>query len=118
MFDIGWSELLIFIVVTLLVIDREQLPTFLRTVGRYAGAVRRQADEFRSYFDSAIREAELESVKSEMESVRNNVESGLKEAEASASSVQQRVADDTTQRPTLSIDKSGTGKTSSGGADD
>ena len=60
MFEISWSELLILGIVTLVFVGPKELPVFLRTLGRYAGVVRRHANEFKSQFDAAMREAELE----------------------------------------------------------
>ena len=73
MFEISWSELLILAVVTLLFVGPKELPVFLRTLGRYAGTVRRHATEFRAQFDAAMREAELDSMKKEMESMQASV---------------------------------------------
>ena len=55
MFEISWSELLILAVVTLLFVGPKDLPIFLRTIGRYAGAPRRQAAEFRQACAHACR---------------------------------------------------------------
>lgn len=98
MFDISWSELLILAVVALVVVGPKELPVLLRTLGRYAGMARRQAAEFRSHFDEAMREAEMAELREEMESVRrevlktkNDIEQSvsepLKEAEQAAASV-------------------------------
>ena len=73
MFEISWSELLILAVVTLLFVGPKELPVFLRTIGRYAGTVRRHAAEFRSQFDAAMREAELDSMKKEMDGMQASV---------------------------------------------
>ncbi len=48
---------------TLIFVGPKELPKFLGTLGRYAGVVRRQANEFRRIFDEAMREAELQEVK-------------------------------------------------------
>ncbi len=60
MFDVSWSELLILAIVALIFVGPKELPRLLNTLGRYAGVVRRHANEFRSYFEQAMREAELE----------------------------------------------------------
>lgn len=73
MFDISWSELLILAVVTLLFVGPKELPVFLRTLGRYAGAVKRQASEFRSHFDEAMREAEIEAVRREVDEMQAKI---------------------------------------------
>lgn len=73
MFDITSSKLLILAVVALLVVGPKDLPLLLRTVGKYLGFVRRQAAEFRQHFDAALREAELDQLKSEFDNVSREV---------------------------------------------
>lgn len=81
MFDIGWSELLIFVVVALIFLGRDELPAFLRTMGRWSGMLRRQADEFRSYVDEAMRQAELDALQKDIEKVGQDVEAGVQSAQ-------------------------------------
>jgi len=73
MFDIGWSELLLIAVVTLIVVGPKELPGLLRMVGRYVGIVRRHASEFRAQFDDVIRETEIENLRDEMTELRDEV---------------------------------------------
>jgi sec-independent protein translocase protein TatB len=84
MFDISWSELLILGVVTLIFVGPKELPRFMSALGRYAGIVRRHAQEFRQQFDQAMREAELADLRKEVESVRDEVTGTLREAERGA----------------------------------
>src|SRR4249920_647566 len=70
MFDIGWSELLVIIVVAIVVVGPKELPRLMGTFGRYAGKLRRAAAEFQRQFDEAIRDTEMAEVKKAMESVR------------------------------------------------
>lgn len=81
MLEISWSELLILAVVTLLFVGPKELPVFLRTIGRYAGMMRRQAAEFKSHFDTAMREAELSHMKEEMEKMQASVNAEVMGAE-------------------------------------
>lgn len=60
MFDIGYSELLLIAVVTLLVVGPKDLPRVLRSVGQWIGRGRAMARHFRSGIDNMIRESELE----------------------------------------------------------
>lgn len=60
MFDIGAQELLIIIVVAVIVIGPKELPTALRTAGRWMGKVRRVSNHFRAGVETMIREAEME----------------------------------------------------------
>lgn len=73
MFDITSSKLLILAIVALIVVGPKDLPILLRTVGKYLGVIRRQAAEFRSQFDEAMREAELDQLKKEFENVSREV---------------------------------------------
>ena len=86
MFDISWSEFLILAVVTLIFVGPKELPVFLRTLGRYAGVLKRQASEFRAQFDEAMREAEVDQLRKEMEGVRQDVSRSLSEAGRSVES--------------------------------
>lgn len=63
MFDIGWSELLVIAVVALVVIGPKELPATLRTIGKMTARARKMAGEFRSQFDEAMREADLDDVR-------------------------------------------------------
>ena len=69
MFDIGWTELLVIAVVAILVVGPKDLPRMLRSFGRYAGKVKRTANEFRQQFEDAIRESELDDIRKGMESI-------------------------------------------------
>jgi sec-independent protein translocase protein TatB len=83
MFDLTSSKLLILGVVALIVVGPKELPFLLRTIGKYVAMIRRQANEFRSQFDEAMREAELDSIRKDVEKVAQDAEISLKEATAS-----------------------------------
>ena len=83
MFEISWSELLILAIVTLVFVGPKDLPVFLRTLGKYAGVIRRQASEIRSQFDEAMREAELDAMKKEVESLQTSVNAEVMGAQQS-----------------------------------
>ena len=83
MFEISWSELLILGIVTLIFVGPKELPVFLRTLGRYAGSIKRQAADFRAQFDAAMREAELDSMKKEVEAMQTSVNAEVMSAKRS-----------------------------------
>jgi sec-independent protein translocase protein TatB len=60
MFDVAPTEFLLVAVVALLVIGPKDLPRVMRAVGQWVGKARNLARQFRSGFDSMVREAELE----------------------------------------------------------
>lgn len=69
MFDIGWSELLVVAIVAIIVVGPKDLPRMLRAFGRIMGQVRRTANEFRSQFDEALRDAELDEARRSVEGI-------------------------------------------------
>ena len=83
MFEISWSEILILAIVTLVFVGPKELPAFLRTLGRYAGSIRKQAAEFRRHFDDAMREAELDQMKKEIEDMQAKINTEVMSAKSS-----------------------------------
>ncbi len=102
MFDLTSSKLLILGIVALIVVGPKELPFLLRTIGKYVGMIRRQANEFRAQFDEAMREAELDSIKKDLEDVARDAENTIKSAQSSFESDIQattRDLDQSLQRP-------------------
>lgn len=60
MFGVDTTELIIVAILALLFIGPKELPTAMRTVGRWIGKVRGMARHFTSGFEEMVREAELE----------------------------------------------------------
>ncbi|MGH6614864.1 Sec-independent protein translocase protein TatB [Sphingomonas sp.] len=60
MFDVAPTELLLIAAVALVVIGPKDLPKAMRFVGYWVGKARGVARQFRSGFDSMVREAELQ----------------------------------------------------------
>jgi sec-independent protein translocase protein TatB len=74
MFDIGWSEMALILLVALIVIGPKDLPRVARTVGQWVGKGRAMAREFQRALEDMAREAELDKVKSEIEKAgRTNI---------------------------------------------
>jgi sec-independent protein translocase protein TatB len=83
MLDIGWWELFVVGMVALVVVGPKELPTLLRTIGRYVGMAKRQADEFRSQFDEAMRESEFSELRKEMDDIKSGVTASIDDAQNS-----------------------------------
>ena len=66
MLDIGWPELMVVAVVTLLVVGPKELPRVLRTVTLWVRKAREVARDFQSGLDEMVREADLDDVKKQM----------------------------------------------------
>jgi sec-independent protein translocase protein TatB len=69
MFDIGWSEMAVILLVALIVIGPKDLPRLARTMGQWAAKGRAMAREFQRSLEDMAREAELDDVKREIEKV-------------------------------------------------
>ncbi|MEE8444423.1 MAG: Sec-independent protein translocase protein TatB [Alphaproteobacteria bacterium] len=67
MLDIGWNELLIVALVTIIVVGPKELPRVLRTVTKLTSKLRSMASEFQSGIDDLAREAELDDLKKSIE---------------------------------------------------
>ena len=75
MFDIGigFSELMLLAVIVIIVVGPEELPSLLRTVGRYIGQVKRIASDFRAQVDEAIKDP-MEEIQESIEGVSENLD--------------------------------------------
>ena len=72
MFDIGWSEMLIIGVVTLVVLGPKELPHALKTFSHWMRAARKLGSEFQSGVNEIVREAELEDAKKELQKISSH----------------------------------------------
>lgn len=63
MLDIGWTELLVIAVVLIVVVGPKDLPPMLRAFGKMTSNLRKMAGDFRTQFDEALREADMDGVR-------------------------------------------------------
>ncbi|AZO74971.1 MAG: twin-arginine translocase subunit TatB [Mesorhizobium sp.] len=109
MFEVGWSELLVIAVVMIVVVGPKDLPSMLRTFGRTAAKLRAMAADFQKQFNDALKEAELDDVKSSIDSLRGlnpmtEVRKQLNPFEQAAADVRSGV--DTMMKPKPAVDPS------------
>ncbi len=72
MFDIGFSELLVIAIVTLIVVGPERLPKVARTVGLLFGRAQRYVSEVKNDINRELKLEELRKIEADMrESARN-----------------------------------------------
>ena len=69
MFDVGWSEMAVILMVALIVIGPKDLPRVARQIGRWTAKARGMAREFQRSLDDIAREAELQDIKAEIDRV-------------------------------------------------
>lgn len=80
MFDIGWSEMGVIALVTLVVMGPKELPNALRTFAYWMKKVRGMAREFQSGVDQIIREAELDEAKKKLQAASTNLNREIEKA--------------------------------------
>jgi sec-independent protein translocase protein TatB len=66
-FDLGWSEMGIVLLVALLVLGPKEMPKLARDLGRWVGKARSLAREFQRSLEDMAREAELDDVKKQID---------------------------------------------------
>lgn len=74
MFDIGFSELLIIAVVTLIVVGPERLPKVARTLGHLFGRVQRYVSEVKADINREFKLEELRKIEADMRASARNLE--------------------------------------------
>ena len=85
MFEIGFSELLLIAVISLLVLGPERLPTAVRTVALWIGRIRRQFQEIKTEVEREIGADEIraqlrnEAIMDELRQSREALESSVRE---------------------------------------
>ena len=67
MFDIGWQELFLIGLVTILVVGPKEIPRVLRTVVAAVRKVRGLANDFQRGIDELARETELDEIRRDLE---------------------------------------------------
>lgn len=63
MLDIGWYEIFVIAVITVIIVGPKELPRVLRAVTQITRKIRAMASEFQSGIDDIAREAELDDLK-------------------------------------------------------
>lgn len=71
MFDIAWSEMLLLVVLTILVVGPKDLPKVLRSIGKFTAKARSMASEFYRSIDQMAREADIEELRTAANEVKN-----------------------------------------------
>lgn len=66
MFDIGWSEMLLMVVIAIVVVGPKELPTLMRTVGRWIAKAKQMSREFQHNLEIVADEAQLKDIQKDL----------------------------------------------------
>ncbi|MBL8839728.1 MAG: twin-arginine translocase subunit TatB, partial [Alphaproteobacteria bacterium] len=70
MFDLDWSKLMLIAVIAVVFIGPKELPSALRTLGKWVAKARTMAGEFQRNVDDMMREADLQDIKKSVDEIR------------------------------------------------
>ena len=80
MFDIGWSEMAVIVLLAIVIIGPKDLPRAMQSMAKWVKKARSLTREFQSGIDDMVREADLEDARKAVQSSRNfSMEKTLKE---------------------------------------
>lgn len=70
MFEIGWTEILVVVLVAVVVLKPKDIPEMARSAGAFIAKMRGMAGEFQGQFNDALKDAKLDDVKKVIDEVR------------------------------------------------
>ena len=71
-FDLSWSHILLFMIITLVVVGPKDLPKMMRMAGQWMGKARAMANQLRRSFDEMARQSELDELRAEINALRQD----------------------------------------------
>lgn len=71
MFDIGWVEMMVVIIVLIIVIGPKDLPVVLHTMGQWVARARAMARSFQDSIEEMARDSGIDEVREDMRSIRD-----------------------------------------------
>lgn len=71
MLDVGWQELFLIAVITIIVVGPKEIPRVLRTVTLWIRKIKDMAREFQSSIDDIAREADLDDIKQQLAAAKD-----------------------------------------------
>lgn len=99
MLDLGWTEILIILVLGLLVVGPKELPKLVRTLGKWRGKMSAYARDFQRSIEDAADVSEIDAIKKEIAEANRELSDANRDLKESASGIHddmQRATKDTT----------------------
>ena len=93
MFDIGWQEIIILMLIALIVVGPKDLPRIVKTAGQWMGKARGYARDFQRTIEEAADATEIDSIKKEIDEANKELATARRDVAEGAETVKQDVAE-------------------------
>ncbi len=95
MFDIGWQELIILMLIALIVVGPKDLPRIVKTAGQWMGKARGYARDFQRTIEEAADATEIDAVKKEIDEANRELSTAQRDVAEGADAIKKDVAEGT-----------------------
>ena len=112
MFDIGWQEIIILMLIALIVVGPKDLPRVVKTAGQWMGKARGYARDFQRTIEEAADATEIDAVKKEIDEANRELSTAHRDVAEGADAIKRDVAESTdSMNKMLNEDAMSTAKT-------
>lgn len=94
MFDIGWQEIIILLLIALIVVGPKDLPRIVRTAGQWMGKARGYARDFQRTIEEAADVTEIDAVKKEIDEANRELATARRDVAEGADGVNKTFSED------------------------
>ena len=95
MFDIGWQEIIILMLIALIVVGPKDLPRIVKTAGQWMGKARGYARDFQRTIEEAADATEIDAVKKEIDEANRELATAKRDVNEGADAVKRDVTEST-----------------------
>ena len=95
MFELGWQELIILMLIALIVVGPKDLPRIVKTAGQWMGKARGYARDFQRTIEEAADATEIDAIKKEIDEANRELSTAKRDVNEGADAVKRDVAEST-----------------------
>ena len=93
MFELGWQELIILMLIALIVVGPKDLPRIVKTAGQWMGKARGYARDFQRSIEEAADATEIDAIKKEIDETNRELANARRDVNEGADAVKRDVED-------------------------
>ena len=95
MFELGWQEIIILMLIALIVVGPKDLPRIVKTAGQWMGKARGYARDFQRTIEEAADATEIDAVKKEIDEANRELSTARRDVAEGADAMQREVNEGT-----------------------